>query len=508
MRTILTLVLASVALLSLAPSTLAQEAVKKGDPAAEGAYYKTITIPIPEDLVLECGGIECLPDGSLFVSTRRGDVYRVENAYSDPPKDVKFTRWATGLHEVLGLAYNPKDGYLYACTRQDITRLKDQDNDGTADAYEVYCDGWAITGDYHEYGFMSPFDKDGNLYAVLCLTGSFSSNAPWRGWAVKVTPDGKMHPFASGVRSPGGINVDPRTNDVYYTDNQGPWNGTSSLKWLRPGSFQGHPDGNKWYDLPIVKKEMGARPKDPQDKSRIYVEMEKIPELVPPPIWLPHAKVGQSASGVEWDRSAGKFGPFAGQMFVGDQHHSNVMRCALEDVGGRRQGVAIPFRWGFASGVVPMKQAPDGSLWVGGTNRGWGSMGPREFALERVVWTGKTPFDVLDAKVTGDGFELTFTQPVDPRLAADPATWSSSSHSYVYRAEYGSPEVDQAKQAVTRAAVSADGLKVRLTVDNRKIGSVHELRADKLTNKDGQKLLHPVAYYTLWALPKAEQASR
>jgi glucose/arabinose dehydrogenase len=477
------------------------------DLKAESASYKIIPIPIPEEISLECGAIEVLPDGTLFVGTRRGDVYKVDGAYADPPTDVKFTKWATGLHEVLGLAYNAKDGCLYACTRQDITRLKDKDGDGSADAYDVYCDGWAISGDYHEYGFMSPFDKDGNLYCVLCLTGSFSSKVGYRGWAVKVTPDGKMHPYASGVRSPGGIAFDGSGN-LFYTDNQGPWNGTSSLKLLKPKSFQGHPGGWQWYDLPIVKEELGKRPTEPVDKSRIYVEMAKIPEFVPPPIWLPHVRTGQSASGIAFDASAGKFGPFAGQLFVGDQHHSNVMRCGLEMVEGRMQGMAIPFKYGFASGIVPMKQAPDGSIWVGGTNRGWGSVGPKPFALERLVWTGKMPFEMRDVRVKPDGFEVSFTEPVDPKLAGDPASYSMESYSYIYRAEYGSPEVDQAKQAVTRARVSADGKTVRLTVDGMKVGSVHELHAKKVKSARGADLVHGLAYYTLWAIPKGEQAAR
>lgn len=502
----------TVAILLSAPFALAQKAPANGpmykpDVAEESKYYKIVTIPIPEDIVLEVGGIECMPDGSVMVGTRRGDVFKVENAYSDPPKDVKFTKWATGLHEVLGLSYNAKDGYLYAGTRQDITKLKDKKGVGYADTYEIFCDQWAITNDYHEYGFISPFDKDGNLYAVLCLTGSFNSNAPWRGWGVKITPDGKMHPFASGIRSPGGIGFDADGN-VYYTDNQGPWNGTSSMKLLKQGSFQGHPGGNKWYDLPINKAEMGKRPQDPQTNSRIYIEMEKIPEFVPPPIWLPHSRLGQSASGIEADKSDGKFGPYKKQIFVGDQHHSNVVRCSLQTVNGRVQGVAFPFKYGFGSGVLPMKQAPDGSMWVGGTNRGWGSVGPKQFALERLVWTGKTAFEIFDMKVTSDGFELTFLEPVDERLASDPATWQFESYSYLYRSDYGSPEVDAGTPKVTKASVLDGGKKVRLTLDGMKIGSVHELRADNLTNKDGQKLLHPVAYYTLWALPKGEQAAR
>lgn len=477
------------------------------DVKAELASYKIITIPIPEDVVLECGGFECLPDKSIMVATRRGDIYKVENAYADPPTDVKFTKWATGLNEVLGLAYNPKDGFLYACQRGEITKLKDADKDGVCDVYETFCDGWSISGDYHEYAFMSPFDKDGNLYCVLCLTGSFTSKVPWRGWAMKVTPDGKMHPYASGIRSPAGIDFDNKGN-LYYTDNQGPWNGTSSLKLLKPKSFQGHPGGWAWYDLPAAKAEVGPKPTMPVDNSRIWVEMGKIPELVPPPIWLPHERLGQSSSGIACDVSKGKFGPYAGQIFVGDQHHSNLARCSIETVDGRAQGVTIPFKYGFGSGVVPVKQAPDGSMWVGGTNRGWGSVGPKQFALERLVWTGKTAFEIFDVKVKPEGFEVSFTEPVDAKLAADLATWKIDSFSYLYRAEYGSPEVDQAKQTVRAAKVSADGKTVRLAVEGLKVGSVHEIKADALKSAKGESLLHPLAWYTLWAIPKAEQASR
>src|SRR5579884_2025800 len=130
----------------------------------EDEYYKIISIPIPEDVVLECGGMEILPDKTLAVSTRRGDVYLVKNAYDDPPKKVEFVKWATGMHEVMGLAYNPKDGYLYAIQRGEITKLKDTDGRGHANVYETFCDDWGISGDYHEYPWMSKFDKDGNLW--------------------------------------------------------------------------------------------------------------------------------------------------------------------------------------------------------------------------------------------------------------------------------------------------------------------------------------------------------
>ena len=466
--------------------------------SAEDEYYKILPLPIPDELVLEVGGIEMMPDGKVAVATRRGDVYLVDHAFEDPPKKATFTRWATGLHEVLGLAW--RDGWLYAVQRGEVSRLKDSDNDGRADVYETFCDGWGISGDYHEYAIGSRFDPQGNLYVVLCLTGSFTSEAPYRGWCLKITPEGKAVPFASGIRSPGGIGFNA-AGDLFYTDNQGPWNGTSSLKHLVAGAFEGHPVGNKWYSI-AEKDGMPPAPQEPRSGSRFHLEAEKIKEYVPPACLLPHSKVGQSASGIAFDGSGGKFGPFKGHLFVGDQHHSNLTRVVLEKVDGRYQGVAIPFRSGFGSGIVPVLQAPDGSMLAGGTNRGWGSVGPKEYALERLVWTGKTPFELYDAKAKPDGFELSFTEPVDKATAADAKSYALETYTYIFQSEYGSPEVDRTKPTVRSATVSDDGLRVRLVVDGLQVGHVHELKLPGVRSAGkNTPLLHPVAYYTLWKIP-------
>ncbi len=269
-------------------------------------------------------------------------------------------------------------GSLYATQRCEVTRLQDTDNDGRADEIKTYNDSWGINGDYHEYTFGSPFDADGNMWVVLCLTGSFGSDSEWRGWALKLDANGKMTPWASGIRSPGGIGFSG-DGQLFYTDNQGPWNGTCSLKWLRPGSFQGHPAGLKWSSLapdvlPVV-------PKAPVSGTRMIAEADQNPDYEPPVILFPYQKMGQSASGLVCDTSKGRFGPFEGQMFVGDVTHSTVMRCCVEKVGRHYQGACIPFREGFASGCLALKMAPDGSMLVGGTNRGWGSRG-----TDRLLW--------------------------------------------------------------------------------------------------------------------------
>jgi len=479
--------------LTLAAPAFAQQ--KPG--ASEDDYYKILRFDPPAGEVLEGGALEMMPDGKVAFGTRRGEIWLVENAFSDNPANAKFTRFAHGLHEILGLAQ--KDGWLYVVHRPDVTRIKDTDGDGKADLFEVVAEGWNVTGDYHEYAIGSRFDKGGNIWITLCLTGSFTSDAKFRGWAGKITPEGKFVPTTSGVRSPGGVGFNAE-GDVFYTDNQGPWNGACALKHLTVGGFVGHPESFKWYKEPEAKY-LGEAPVVPKSGSRMNVEAKKIPQLVPPPILFPYSKMGQSAAGIDCDRSGGKFGPFANQLFVGDQTHSTVMRVFLEKVNGRYQGACFPFRQGLACGVVPLCFAPDGSMFAGGTSRGWGSRGTRPFSLERLVWTGKTPFEVQEMRAKPDGFELLFTQPVDPATAGKAESYKLSTYTYIFQASYGSPEVDQTTPKLTKIEVAKDGKSVRLFVDKLQEGHVHELHLPGVRNASGESLLHAVAYYTLNQIP-------
>ena len=102
---------------------------------AEEEYYKLLRFETPPGEVLEAGAIETLPDGKVAVGTRRGEIWMIEKAFENPPANVKFTRFAAGLHEVLGLAY--RDGWLYAQQRGELTKLKDVDGDGRADVFKT-----------------------------------------------------------------------------------------------------------------------------------------------------------------------------------------------------------------------------------------------------------------------------------------------------------------------------------------------------------------------------------
>ena len=293
--------------------------------------------------------------------------------------------------------------------------------------------------------------------------------------------------------------------DMFYTENQGPWNGACSLKHLDPGTFLGHPAGLKWYDVALALGKsdvLGEKPEEPRSNSRMAVEVKKIARLRAPAVYFPYPKMGNSASGIACDTTGGKFGPFQDQLFVGDQSASTIMRVVLEKVNGRYQGACIPFREGFGSGCLPVLMTDKGVMFVGGTNRGWGSRGPKPFALERMDWTGKVPFEVREMHATPDGFRLKFTQHVDAEAVLDPKSYTMLTYTYIYQSSYGSPEVDETRPTIEHVSVSDDGMEAILRVSKLQEGHVHELHMDGIRSARGLPLLHDRAYYTMNSIPK------
>ncbi len=480
----------SVASLLLASAAYSQDAPTEAD------YYPITKMEIPEGVVLEASAFQLMPDGKMAVCSRRGEVWMISDPFAKEIKASQFKRFAHGLHEPLTMA--EKDGWLYLTQRSDVSRIRDTDGDGVADEFEIVNDGWEISGDYHEYAFGSKFDKNGDIWVVLCLTGSFGSSVPYRGWCVRVTSDGEMIPAVSGVRSPGGIGANHH-GDIFYTDNQGPWNGTCALKHLREGKFVGHPGGFEWYKL--AETVMGPKPDEPESGSRVMTEAKRLPHFEPPAVLFPYNKMGKSAAGVACDTTGGKFGPFENQLFVTDQSYSTVMRCYLEKVKGHYQGACFPFLEGFSSGSLGLEITPNGKMFCGGTNRGWGSRGRLPFAAERVDWTGKVPFEIHEMRAKSDGFELTFTEPVNQESVEAIASYKISTYTYIYQSSYGSPEVDHTEPTITKAVVGADGKSVRLYIDGLQEGHVHELHCDGVRSKGDLPLLHAQAYYTLNYIP-------
>ncbi len=465
-----------------------------GTAAAEAKYYPIVDIPIPTTVPLRPGGLEILPDGRLAVGTRRGDIYFVDGAFASPPKPT-YHLFATGQDEIFSLAW--RDGAMLATSFSEVLRIRDLDGDGVADRYETLSNNWGYA-EGHEFAFASKPDPQGNVWVALGLSGSYNSNNLFRGWAVKVTPDGRMIPVCSGLRSPAGIAANAK-GEMFVIESQGPWNGCCSLKHLKPGGFLGHPASYNWYAYAKDLKE----PAKPNSNSRLHLERARVPELVPPAVRFPYIKMGRSISGFRLNQTGGKFGPFDGQFFLGDYTLSILLRATTEQINGVWQGACYPFREGLSTGLMNVEFSPQGQLVAGGftTNAQWPVRGTAPYALQRLDWTGVTPFEVKEINIRPDGFLLTFTLPVDAKVAADPANYAVTTYTHIYQAGYGSPEVDQTTPQVLKAQPSADGLTVRLTLAKIEVGHIHDFDFSKVRSAQGEALLHGKAYYTVNEIP-------
>ena len=495
-------------------------------PAEEDDYYRLVSVavaetstssraknwkPAPDGLALEVSGLTVLDNRRVAVAIRKGEVWILDGVYDEPPRNVTFRRFASALHEPLGLL---KHGdAFYTAQRSELTKIRDTDGDGEADEYLTIAKGWGVTGGYHEYAYGPKLDRDGNLWLTLNIGMGLKGaeldrtikdpilgyrQGRWRGWGMKVRPDGELVPVCAGMRSPSGIGANA-AGDMFYTDQQGNWVATNSLHHLRDGAFFHHVEAlasmsEEGSPISGVKKVAGGLP---------YPEaMKQFPQLRPPAVWFPYKKAGQSATDIMLDESNGKFGPFAEQLFVGEFTQAAMNRVFLEKVDGEYQGACFPFRSRFASAVLRMAQGTDGSIFVGLTNRGWSSLGTAAYGLQRLVWTGEVPFEIKEMRAMPDGFELVFTKPVDSQSVTENSSYEVSSHTYLYHSTYGSDEIQKQSLTVNSATVSEDGLRVRLNIDGLRELFVHELIATKLRSRDGQPLLHPHAWYTLNRIPK------
>lgn len=480
--------------LSLALSAAPGKKATKPDKATLAEYYTVEKIETPPGLSVEVGGIDFLPNGKLVACFHRGEVYLY-----DPAKKT-WALFAEGLHDPLGvLAVSNSE--ILVMQRPELTRLRDTDGDGVADDYQTVTDAYGLSGNYHEFAFGPVKDKLGNLFIALNvgsngsgirneLRGEFNprsplssrmySAVPWRGWVMKLTPDGKLTPYAAGFRSPNGLGFDADGN-LWVPDNQGDWIGTSPLYRVEAGKFYGHIASLAW------------QAGETRETTKIPIE-ELDAKRTRGSVLFPQGIMANSPTQPLLDSTGGKFGPFAGQMLMGDHNRSRVMHMMMETVDGQVQGACAPaIDGGIPGGVNRLAFAPDGALWVGHTSHGWGA----STGISRVKWTGKMPLDVQAMHLTKKGFTMTFTKPVQEATATLPATYHFKRYYYEYHPTYGAPQGDLEEVPVTAATLSPDRKTVTVEFANLKAWRVYELNIDGLRDDEGAPILNPLLCYTV-----------
>ncbi len=514
-----TLPLAVALVVSAELSVIAQGADQTDIYTPDG--YTLQTIATPEGVEFQIAGLTTCADNKVYVAIRLGEVWSLDNSTPSSALDApQWQKFADGINEPTGLMCED-DGTLLVAQKPELTRLIDTDQDGVADEYINFANGWDFHDNYHEYNFGPVKDNQGNYFGTLNLShgkpeafsiGAMGSTGGYRGWAYKVTPEGEFSPYAMGLRSPAGIGASP-SGEIFYTDNQGDWVATSKMHIVEEGKFYGHPvslGDHPDYSIETINDMVFVEGIDPQCQetgatdcplvtTKNFDALAAITE--DPVVWIPHVEVGNSPGNPEWDTTGGAFGPFVGQIFVGDQTQSNVFRVLMEKVDGKNQGAVINFMSGFQSGNIRTHFDDFGALWVGQTTGGWAAKGGKPFGLQRVVWDGKTmPFELLDIKSTPTGFTLTFTEAVDPETVA-PSSFSAQEWHYLYHDNYGSPKQEEKELPVGSVMLKNDGKTVAVSLPMT-AGKVVSLTFRGVRSETGRRTSVDQVYYTLNEVPK------
>lgn len=498
------LILASVAL--IAP-------IEGGTPAVE-RHYQIENVPAPAGIDPQVGGLEVLPDGRIAACFHHGQVAILD------PATTTWKIFAEGLHQPLGLLAE-SDGSLFVMQHAELTRLRDTDGDGSADDYETVWAGFGLTGNYHEFAFGPARGPDGKLYVTLNLAsngasireeirgpwspiglprerffedwsknkvkaGRMYSRVPWRGWAMRIDPStGKAEPFASGFRSPDGVGFDG-SGRLLITDNQGDWRGANELHVVEPGGFHGHPASLIWRE-------------DWDGTDPLSVGMDRLDALrTRPAVYLPQNTYANSPTEPVVIPKTAAWGPYGGQILIGEMNAPQLIRILLEEVDGVWQGACVNLvkSESLKRGLHRLAFSGD-TLWVGRTHLAW----PGGEGLGTLRPTGAFPFDPLDIRITPRGFRLTFTEALDP-VATDPGLWSLDRYTFHYHAAYGSPEVEKESIRPLKVTLGPDGTTAEVELPEVKAGFVHDFDFSRLRSVKGDTPLNPRLAYTVWRVPE------
>lgn len=467
----------------------------------------------PAGMEMPVGGLGWLPDGQLVVarfeartlvaprptSEPNGELWLIENPTADPPEAIRGKKIAEGLFEPSGVCVVGSS--IYLSQRDHVLRF-DLDPASGAWVPTVVAEGWK-TNDFHQisagllYQAGETAGHPGYLYMARSPGLGLMQNPPDHGsvWRIDLAgkPGQNVTALTGGHRTPNGIGWGPG-NQLFVIDNQGEWTPTNELNHVQAGKFYG-------FYQPHNPPRAHATPFQPADPDS--------PEAVVtgPAVHLPQDEIGNSPT------QPLMFPPghrYAGQLALADMRYGGINRVDLELVDGVWQGSAMRFTQGLAAGPNRILFGPDGSLYAGGIGghhaSTWYWVNPRNEptfeSLERMTPTGETVFEIEWMRVTPQGFEIRFSEPLAGDFAGEPGNFQLRQWTYRATREYGGPKLEEEPLTVESVRLAADRRSVELIVPGRKTGRVVHLRTDP-TSQSGRAIWSGEAWYTLNRIPVA-----
>lgn len=421
------------------------------------------------------GGLAFLPDGRLLVTSwdKEGGLYLLDSLSTADTTKIKVKRIAFGLAEPLGIEV--VDGEIYVLQKQELTRLVDINGDEIIDEYQVVCNSWSVSPDFHEFAFGLVY-QNGFFYATLSMAMRLKPGEKQlsdRGKTIKISKDGHFEAVNFGLRTPNGIGIG-LDNEIFITDNQGQWLPANKLIHLKKGEYH----GMQWG----------------------WLSDEPAPEMAMPALWLPEDEIGNSPS----EPVLIQEGIYKGQMLHGDVTYGGINRDFLEKINGEYQGAVFRFSHGFEAGVNRMRWGADGNLYIGEVGMvggGW-SWKNRVAGLQCLKYNGKSTFEMLAVRAKPQGFEIEFTQPLATNLTIKPSDIFIQQWWYLPTEKYGGPKMDLENLSPGKITISPDRTRVYIEIANLKPKHVVYIRlSERLQSSSGQSLWSGETWYTLNQIP-------
>jgi putative heme-binding domain-containing protein len=427
------------------PRRWPQVLTTRGALGRRGPYaIDTIEPPFqnPWNALLFLSDHDFFPDGTAMLSTIQGDVWRVEGL-DDTLQNVRWKRFASGLHQALGLVV--AEGKVYVLGRDQITRLHDRDGDGEADFHECFSNAFDTSPAGHDFICGLQRDPSGRFYTASGKQG-----------LLRISADGRsIQVIATGFRNPDGLGLAP-DGTLTVPASEGEWTPASMVHEIRPGGHYGYP---------------GPRSGAPPDLPLVY---------------LPRGL--DNSSGAQITVPDDRFGPLRGQMLHFSFGTGTYFLLLRDKVGGQPQGAAVPMPGEFLSGAHRGRFNPrDGQLYVSGMT-GWGTYTPLDGCFQRVRYTGDPVQLPIEFHAHENGVLVRFSRPIDREVTQLPQRQFAQAWNYRYSAGYGSPELSPSHPgqpghdalAIRSADVLADGRTLFLEIpDLQPVNQLHlHLRPD------------------------------
>jgi glucose/arabinose dehydrogenase len=167
----------------------------------------------------------CLsPKGTLFVGTRgQGRVYAVLDTNRDYKAD-KIITIASGLNMPNGVAFH--EGSLYVAEVNRVLRFDNIESRLSNPPKPVVVNDSFPDDQHHGWKFIR-FGPDGLLYVPVGAPCNICERSDKRYASImRMKPDGGgLELFASGIRNTVGFDWNPRTKELWFTDNGRDWLG-------------------------------------------------------------------------------------------------------------------------------------------------------------------------------------------------------------------------------------------------------------------------------------------